>query len=98
MTDSSSNGTTGDTSSTLSPSVYSRSRSFAALAGEIVAMAGAAFATWLIRTDPEVPWQYRFWGTVGVSASLLLPRALLDKVVTAALGRFMPGNGNSGPK
>ena len=89
-------GTTGGTSSSPLSLSLSRSRSRVGLAAEIVAMAGAMWASWLIRTDAEIPWQYRFWGIAGIWGCLLLPRSVLDRVATAVLGRFTPGNGSSG--
>lgn len=88
MTDSRSSGEMPATPSGSSPSSPSSSPSQRGLVASIVALAGAAAATWMLHLDRDIPWQYRFWGTVAMWGAALLPARVTESVVTALLERL----------
>lgn len=59
-----------------------------ALAVHIAANITALLVAWLIHTDPEIPWQYRFWGKVGMGVAALIQGPSLVKLVGELAGRL----------
>jgi hypothetical protein len=66
------------------------------VAGVVAAFAGASWAAWLVQGMAEVPWQYKFWGTIGLFASLLLPMEVMQTLaggVASGLKKRIGGKG-----
>lgn len=62
----------------------------------MAAFAGASWAAYLVQGMAEVPWQYRFYGTIGLFASLLLPIEVMQTLaggVASGLRKRIGGSG-----